>query len=135
MASGSVAPSLATLDPTNAAVLTSIATANFYHSLAVRPTDGVIFGGTGDEQGVYTIDPATGVATWIGLTGRDLVGDSPFRSGNLQIAPVPGVWWNKNESGSGLGLDYENGTLIAEVYSYVAGGASQWYLAAGTVVE
>ena len=52
-----------------------------------------------------------------------------------QIVPVPGVWWNKDESGSGLGLDYENGTLIAEVYSYVPGGASQWYLAAGPVIN
>jgi len=52
-----------------------------------------------------------------------------------QIAPVPGVWWNKDESGSGFGLDYENGTLIVEAYSYLAGGASQWYLAAGPVVN
>ena len=48
-------------------------------------------------------------------------------SSNPPPRPVPssrdgGVWWNKNESGSGLGLDYGNGTLIAEVYSYVAGG-------------
>jgi hypothetical protein len=49
--------------------------------------------------------------------------------------PVPGVWWNPNESGSGLGIDYENGTLIVEVYSYLAGGASQWYLAAGPVTN
>jgi len=47
--------------------------------------------------------------------------------------PVPGAWLNPSESGSGFGLDYENGTLIVEVYSYLAGGASQWYLAAGPV--
>ena len=33
-------PILATLDPANAAILTNIATDDFYHSLAVRPTDG-----------------------------------------------------------------------------------------------
>ncbi len=49
--------------------------------------------------------------------------------------PVPGVWWNKNEPGSGFGLDYENGTLLVEVYSYLAGGASQWYLAAGALTN
>src|SRR4030095_4120710 len=49
--------------------------------------------------------------------------------------PVRGVWWNPNESGSGLGLDFENGTLIVEVYSYLAGGASQWYLASGPVTN
>jgi len=25
--------------------------------------------------------------------------------GTPQIAPIPGVWWNKDESGIGLGLD------------------------------
>ena len=49
--------------------------------------------------------------------------------------PVGGVWWNPSEPGSGLGLDYENGTLIVEVYSYLAGGASQWYLAAGPLTN
>jgi hypothetical protein len=130
-----VAPVLATLDPATAAILTSVPTPRFYHSLAVRPTDGLIFAGTGDEQGVYTIDPTSGAETPIGVTGRDLVGDFAFTPGNLQIAPLPGVWWDKNESGSGLGIDYENGTLIAQVYSYLAGGAAQWYLAAGTVVN
>jgi len=47
--------------------------------------------------------------------------------------PVPGAWLNPSESGSGFGLDYENGTLIVEVYSYLSGGESQWYLAAGPV--
>ncbi len=44
-------PSLLTLNPSNAAIVTRIATTDFYHSLAVRPTDGVIFGGTADERG------------------------------------------------------------------------------------
>ena len=51
------------------------------------------------------------------------------------ITPVAGVWWNQNESGSGLGIDYQNGTLIAEVYSYLSTGPSQWYLAAGSVTN
>src|SRR6185369_4352508 len=49
--------------------------------------------------------------------------------------PVPGAWLNPSESGSGFGLDYKDGTLIVEVYSYLAGGASQWYLAAGPVTN
>jgi hypothetical protein len=52
-----------------------------------------------------------------------------------KIVPIAGVWWSKTEPGSGLGIDYDNGTLIAEVYSYAAGGASQWYLAAGPVTN
>ena len=51
------------------------------------------------------------------------------------IIPVAGVWWNPNESGSGFGLDYQNGTLLVEVYSFLPGGASQWYLAVGPVTN
>jgi len=57
---------------------------------------------------------------------------APAASG---ITPAAGVWWNKNESGSGFGFDYQNGTLIVEVYSYLPAGASQWYLAAGAVTN
>jgi hypothetical protein len=49
--------------------------------------------------------------------------------------PVAGVWWNKNEPGSGFGIDYQNGTLIVEVYSYLTAGPSQWYLASGPVTN
>jgi hypothetical protein len=51
------------------------------------------------------------------------------------IVPVAGVWWNPNEPGSGYGIDYQNGVVIIEVYSYLPSGASQWYLAAGPVVN
>jgi hypothetical protein len=68
--------------------------------------------------------------------GQSFTGNSTFTAAlTAAITPVAGVWWNKNEPGSGLGLDYENGTLIAEVYSYLPGGASQWYLAAGPVTN
>jgi hypothetical protein len=50
-------------------------------------------------------------------------------------APVGGVWWDPNESGSGYGLDYRDGLLILQVYSYTAGGAAQWYLGAGAVTD
>ena len=48
---------------------------------------------------------------------------------------MPGVWWDPNESGSGYALDYQNGVLIVQVYSYLAGGAAQWYLGAGNVTN
>ena len=51
------------------------------------------------------------------------------------ITPVAGVWWDPNQSGSGYGLDYQNGVLIVQVYSYLAGGAAQWYLGAGNVTN
>ncbi|MEO8305726.1 MAG: hypothetical protein ABI724_16575 [Betaproteobacteria bacterium] len=49
------------------------------------------------------------------------------------ITPVGGVWWNPNESGSGYGIDYQDGVLLVQIYSYLAGGPAQWYLAAGGV--
>jgi len=51
------------------------------------------------------------------------------------IVPRGGVWYDPNQSGSGFGFDYQNGTLIVEVYSYLAGGPSQWYLSSGPVVN
>jgi hypothetical protein len=73
-------PFLLTLRTADAAFITSRATRLFYHSLAVRPTDGVLFGGTADEQGVFIIDPASGAETMIGLTSnKDFVGDLAFR--------------------------------------------------------
>ncbi|HVN69393.1 MAG TPA: hypothetical protein VMU38_07090, partial [Candidatus Binatia bacterium] len=61
---------------------------------------------------------------------------SPAPAGQAgSFAPVAGVWWNSNESGSGFEFDYQNGTLIVAVYSYLANGASQWYLAAGPITN
>ena len=51
------------------------------------------------------------------------------------IVPVGGVWWNPQEAGSGFGFDYQNGTLIVEVYTYLGNGPAQWYLASGTIVN
>jgi hypothetical protein len=46
-----------------------------------------------------------------------------------------GVYYDPTQPGSGFGFDYQNGTLIVEVYSYLQAGASQWYLSAGPVVN
>jgi hypothetical protein len=88
----------------------------------------------------YTPFPGqSGIDTWT-YQGKGAQGNTTIRTASVSIAPaagafipVPGVWWNPNESGSGLGLDYQNGTLLVEVYSYLAGGAAQWYLAAGSI--
>lgn len=41
----------------------------------------------------------------------------------------------RNESGSGYGIDFQNGVLLVQTYSYLAGGPAQWYLAAGAVTN
>lgn len=51
------------------------------------------------------------------------------------FSPVPGVWANPNEDGTGYALDYHNGILVLAIYSYQAGGPAQWYLAAGAVTN
>jgi len=49
----------------------------------------------------------------------------------VDIQPAEGLWWN-NQSGSGLTVDTQGGTLSVGVYAYDSTGKSAWYLAAGT---
>ena len=146
------APLLLTLDPTSAAILTHVATPDFYHSLAVRPTDGVIFGGTANDQGVYTINPATGVGTLIGTTSlRDLVGDLAFRTVagppvalELNQHGLTGSWYEAATGGQGIEVEvFANpasgtGSTFVSWFTYdtAIGGADhqRWYTAQGPVV-
>ena len=72
--------SLKTLNPANAAQLTSIATIDFFGALAVRPEDSVLFGDNGDFTQLFTINQATGAEGLIGSTGRNFVGDLAFQA-------------------------------------------------------
>lgn len=67
-------------------------------------------------------------------------GDNPItvslpaaQSSSPVFIPVGGVWWDPLQSGTGYGIDYKDGVLVVQVYSYLASGAAQWYLAAGQV--
>jgi hypothetical protein len=71
---------LSTLNPSNAATLSFVPTADFFGALGVRPTDGAIFGGTGDAHQLFRINPATGAETLVGDTGLNFVGDLAFVS-------------------------------------------------------
>ncbi len=73
--------SLKTIDPTTGATLTSVATRDFFGALAIR-SDSSIFGGTGDQHQLFTINPLTGFETLIGDTGSNFIGDLAFQ-------PVP----------------------------------------------
>ena len=85
----------------------------------------------------------SGTDTWtyqgIGSQGNTTVRTASVSiaagNGGSPIIPVAGVWWNKDEPGSGFGLDYKDGTLLVEIYSYLTGGPSQWYLAAGALAN
>ena len=68
---------LAVINAASGATVTSVPTADFFGALAIR-SDGKIFGGTGDQHKLYTINPTTGAETLIGDTGTTFVGDLAF---------------------------------------------------------
>ena len=84
---------LSTLNPTTAATLTSVETSDFYAALGISNA-GVIWVGDGAGDlgpgtgqffaGISTLNSTTGVATFIGNTGTNLVADIAF-----QPAPEP----------------------------------------------
>lgn len=74
---GPVNPRLAIVDPSTGLVISSVATSDFFGALGVRP-DGVIFGGTGDEHRLFTVNPLTGAETLVTDTGLNYVGDLDF---------------------------------------------------------
>jgi hypothetical protein len=74
---GPVNPTLNIINPTNAMVLSSVATTDFFGALGVR-SDGTIFGGNGVLHQLFTIDPITGAETLIGDTGTTFIGGLAF---------------------------------------------------------
>ncbi|HXO21792.1 MAG TPA: hypothetical protein VOA87_17905, partial [Thermoanaerobaculia bacterium] len=102
-------PTLYTLNPATGAALTSVATVDFYTSLGVRPTDGVLFGGNGDVGQIFTIDPATGAATLVGDTTPTLMGDLSFRSCAITFTGVsanPSSLWPPNHKMKNVAINY-----------------------------
>jgi len=79
-------PVLLTLNPATAATLTSVPVASQLGALAVRPEDGVIFAGNGDQHQLFTINPATGAMTLVGDTGSTFIGDLAFQT-PLTVGP------------------------------------------------
>ena len=76
-----VNPSLKTLSLIDAHTLTSVPTTAFPGALGIR-FDGTIFAGEGDDGQIYMLNPITGLATVVGNTGLNFVGD-------LAFAPIP----------------------------------------------
>lgn len=68
------------LNPSNAATLSFVGTTDFFGAFGIRPTDGVLFGGTGDSHQLFTIDPVTGTETLVGDTGQNFIGDLAFQT-------------------------------------------------------
>jgi hypothetical protein len=102
-------PALFTLNPATGAALTSVPTVEFYGSLAVRPTDSVLFAGNGDVGQIFTLDPATGAPTLVGDTGMTFVGGLAFRTCAITIggaAADPSALWPPNHKLVNVAVDY-----------------------------
>ena len=134
------ANNVSVIDTTTNAVVATVAVGANPLGVALNPAGTRAYVPSPDSNNISVIDTASNAVTvtiagGIGCClafGQFIM---PAAGAPRTIVPVAGVWWNKTEPGSGLGIDYDNGTLIAEVYSYLPVGASQWYLAAGPVVD
>jgi YVTN family beta-propeller protein len=100
----------------------------------ISPTGTRVYTANFDADNVSAIDVATNA-----VVATIPVGTSPASIGRfigpqaIATAPAAGVWYDPAEPGTGYGFDYKDGVLIAQVYSYRADGAAQWYLGAGNV--
>jgi len=80
---GPINPRLQILNPlTGAPTGAPVPTAFFFGALGPGPNNTFLYAGTGDESGLYSLNPATGAATFIGDTGLNFVGD-------FALSPVP----------------------------------------------
>jgi hypothetical protein len=54
---------------------------------------------------------------------------------DLAITPEKGLWWDPTEDGTGYNFDVKHGVLVLSMFTYEAGGHSEWYVAAGPLVS
>jgi len=108
-----VPPTLYTLNPANAAVLTSVPTSppnDNYGALAVRPTDSVLFGGDGAGGFIFIVDPSTGNRTQVGSsTGDTSIASLSFRVCVIDIAGAsasPSSLWPPNGNLENVAIAY-----------------------------
>jgi hypothetical protein len=80
---GPINPRIQVLNPaTGATVGAPVPTGFFFGALGPGSNSSFLYGGTGDESGLYSINPVTGTATLLGNTGLNFVGD-------FELSPVP----------------------------------------------
>lgn len=86
-------PVIAQINPASAAVIGTPQTmTDGMDGLAVRPTDGVIFGTEADSDDLDTIDPTNGALTFIGSDDADdFLASLTFGPPRAGVAPVPAL--------------------------------------------
>ena len=70
--------SLNTLDKTNASRISTVALSNYFDGLGIRDDRTIFAAPGGSSDAVYTINPITGAATFIGSTGTGGLSDITF---------------------------------------------------------
>jgi hypothetical protein len=77
----------------------------------------------------HSAAPVPNVATnFAGLSGS-IAGPA------IAFVPSVGLWWNPAEDGTGYNFDVKHGVLVMSMFSYEAGGHSEWYVAAGPLTD
>lgn len=85
-------------------------------------------------QGEYTLD-------WVQATDFSLTttfqvsGLPPEPIANANPYPEPGIWYNPDQSGSGFGLEFQNGIMAGNYYGYDENGEPEWYLFANKLTR
>ncbi|MEO8676905.1 MAG: hypothetical protein ABI569_15125, partial [Casimicrobiaceae bacterium] len=116
------------IDPATAATLSSVVTLYFFGGLAVRPSDGVIFGSLGNTGELHTIDAATGVSTLVGKTGTNYPGALAFGTGP-DSSNYQGLWWKApggSEDGWGINFAHQGNVIFGTWFTYDTTGKGWW---------
>jgi hypothetical protein len=85
--------------------------------------------------GMVKMSDGTSTAMLTGYTIPGAVAQPGGGAAPLAFAPVTGLWWNPNESGTGYNIQVQHGVMVVTMYSYAAGGDPIWYLAVGTLAN
>ncbi|MGH8047324.1 MAG: DUF4394 domain-containing protein [Chthoniobacterales bacterium] len=106
--------SLATFDSTSLSVVTTVAVtglqpAETLTGIDLRPANGVLYG-VGSTSRLYTINPATGVATQVGTAGAFTLNGTYF---GTDFNPVPDRLRQVSDTEQNLRLNPNDGTLSA----------------------
>jgi len=69
------------------------------------------------------------------VIGSKSIARGIFVAGGTQAAvDYNDLWWNPNESGWGVALTHQSGTIFATWYAYDASGKAVWYVSSGCTV-
>jgi len=57
--------------------------------------------------------------------------ETPLVVAGGDVTPVPGLWWDPNQIGTGYSITVRHGVIVILVFAYEPDGSAQWYIATG----